>query len=254
MLGTMNTSATPLSAAVGACTATRARGARPPRALRAAAIVALLAISSAGASAQPGPADPIRAFVERQLPAGAGRVEITVGSLDPRLSLAPCARIEPYLLPGTRLWGRTAIGVRCLEGANWAVALPVTVSVHGRAVIAGEPIPAGASPSSASLRIEETELTREAGTPITDPAQLVGKTLTRTVAAGQVLRVEHLRVAQSVAAGDAVKVQVVGRGFSIQTEGQALAAAGEGQPIRVRTESGKVVAGTLRGRTVEVRI
>jgi flagella basal body P-ring formation protein FlgA len=222
-------------------------------------VAALGAPSSAGAQSgsatPPGAApDPIRSFVERQLPSGAGRIEIKVGSLDPRLQLAPCARIEPYLLPGTRLWGRTAIGVRCLEGAKWTVALPITVSVYGRAVVAGEPLAAGRDPASASLRIEETELTREPGTPVTDLAQLVGRTLTRPVAAGQVIRTEHLRTAQTVAAGDPVRVQVVGQGFVIQADGQALAGAGEGQPIRVRTESGRVLAGTLRGRTVEVRI
>ena len=209
----------------------------------------------APSAAAPDPqADPIRGFVERQLPAGAGRIEIAVGTLDPRLKLAPCERIEPYLLPGTRLWGRTAIGVRCLEGASWTVSLPVTVKVWGRAVIAGEPLAPGRDPATASLRIEETELTREQGTPVTDAAQLVGRTLTRTVAAGQVLRVEHLRVAHTVAPGDPIRVHVVGRGFTIQAEGQALAGAGEGQTIRVRTENGRVLAGTLRGRTVEVRI
>ena len=220
----------------------------------AAAALALALAWSGAASAQGAPSDPVRTFVERQLPAGAGRAEISIGTLDPRLQLAPCARIEPYLLPGTRLWGRTAIGVRCLEGANWTVALPVTVTVRGRAVVAGEPMAAGSQPAAASLRIEEAELTREPGTPVTDPAQLAGKTLVRPVAAGQVIRVEHLRAIPSVSAGDPVRIQVVGQGFVIQAEGQALAAAAEGQPIRVRTDNGRILAGTLRGRTVEVRI
>jgi flagella basal body P-ring formation protein FlgA len=225
---------------------------RRPRAVLAA--LAFAGALPAAAAAQAASGDPIRGFVERQLPAGAGRVEVTVGSLDPRLRLAPCARVEPYLLPGTRLWGRTAIGVRCLEGANWTVALPVTVTIYGRALVAGEPMQAGTVPANASLRLEEVELTREAGTPVTDPAQLAGRTLSRPVAAGQVLRVEHLRVTPTVAAGDPVRIQMVGQGFVIQADGHALAGAGEGQPLRVRTDSGRILAGTLRGRTVEIRI
>ena len=223
--------------------------------LRRALALACLAIAwPALCVAQGTPADPVRAFLEQQLPSGAGRVEIAVGTLDPRLQLAPCARVEPYLLPGTRLWGRTAIGVRCLEGASWTVALPVTVTVRGRAVVAGETLVAGSQPAGASLRIEEAELTREPGTPVTDPAQLVGKTLIRPVAAGQVIRMEHLRATPVVSAGDPVAIKVVGQGFVIQSEGQALAAAGDGQSVRVRTESGRILSGTLRGRTVEVRI
>jgi flagella basal body P-ring formation protein FlgA len=32
------------------------------------------------------------------------RLEVEVGELDPRLKLAPCDRIEPYLPSGVRLW------------------------------------------------------------------------------------------------------------------------------------------------------
>jgi flagella basal body P-ring formation protein FlgA len=227
----------------------------------AAALAAIASLPTAASAQQagspggapPGP-DPIRSYVERQMQGGAGRVTVTVGSLDPRLKLAPCQRVEPYMLPGTRLWGRTAIGVRCLEGASWTVALPITVTVHGKALVAGAPLAAGTVPSPAALRLEDIELTREAGTPVTDPAQLVGRSLIRPIATGQVLRMEHLRVTPTVVAGDPVRIQMTGPGFAIQADGQALVAAGEGQPIRVRTENGRILAGTLRGRTVEIRI
>ncbi|MFM1988014.1 MAG: flagellar basal body P-ring biosynthesis protein [Pseudomonadota bacterium] len=235
-----------------------ARPAPPRRAPRALAAVALAAAAGATVAqdspALPGGADAIRAFVERQLPATAGRAEVQLGQLDPRLQLAPCARVEPALLPGTRLWGRSAIALRCVEGATWTVTLPVSVSVRGRAIVAGEALAAGAQPATASLRIEEVELTREPGTPVTDPAQLVGRSLIRPVQAGQVLRQEHLRATQTVAPGDPVRIQLLGQGFTIQADGQALAGAGDGQPIRVRTENGRILSGTLRGRTVEVRI
>jgi flagellar basal body P-ring formation protein FlgA len=40
------------------------------------------------------------------------RPEIEVGALDTRLRLAPCQQVEPYLPRGSRLWGRTRIGLR----------------------------------------------------------------------------------------------------------------------------------------------
>ena len=69
-------------------------------------------------------------------PAGATalRMIVTVGALDSRLSLAPCAAIEPYVPNGLRLWGKTRIGVRCLDGAvRWNVFLPVQVKALGPA-------------------------------------------------------------------------------------------------------------------------
>ena len=53
-----------------------------------------------------------------QMPTDAAplRMQVSVGQLDARLRLTPCARVEPYLPPGARLWGRTRLGLRCLEG------------------------------------------------------------------------------------------------------------------------------------------
>ncbi len=72
------------------------------------------------------------------------RVEVLVGALDPRLRLAPCEQVEPYLPPGTRLWGQSRIGVRCVQGpTRWNVYLPVTVKVFGPALVATAALPVG---------------------------------------------------------------------------------------------------------------
>src|ERR1700690_4642205 len=42
---------------------------------------------------------------------GTPRVEVVLGQLDPRLHLAACARVEPYLPTGVRLWGKARIGL-----------------------------------------------------------------------------------------------------------------------------------------------
>ena len=66
----------------------------------------------------------------------AARVEVVVGQLDPRLHLAPCERIEPYLPPNVRLWGKSRIGLRCTQGRTaWNVYLPIIVKVWGRALV-----------------------------------------------------------------------------------------------------------------------
>lgn len=61
------------------------------------------------------------------------RMEVHVGKLDARLQLAPCNQVEPYLPAGSKLWGRTRDGLRCIEpGARpWNVFLPVTVQAWG---------------------------------------------------------------------------------------------------------------------------
>ncbi len=211
------------------------------------------AATPAASRAPAGNVDPILQFVERSVGTGR-RFEVKIGELDPRLQLAPCNRIEPFLPPGGRLWGRSFVGLRCLQGAAWSVSLPVTVTVWGPSLVAASALPAGMQPGPADFRLEEVELTREPATLVADTAQLAGRVLSRPMAAGQPLRADHLRVLPTISAGDPIKIRVIGEGFSIVTDGVALSPGGDGQPLRVRMESGKIVSGTVRDRSVEIRL
>ncbi|MDT3677581.1 MAG: flagellar basal body P-ring formation chaperone FlgA [Burkholderiaceae bacterium] len=182
------------------------------------------------------------------------RVEVQVGTLNRAMRLAPCARIEPFLPPNARLWGRGFVGVRCAEGASWSTMIPVTVSVFGPALVANLPMPPGAIPRAEDFRIEEVDWTRATGLPVSDPSWLAGRSLGRPLSAGQVLRANDLRIPQTIAAGDPVRIRMVGSGFSVSASGFALAGAGEGQSLRVRTETGRMLVGTVRERTVEIRL
>lgn len=183
------------------------------------------------------------------------RLEVEVGALDSRLRLAPCERVEPYLPTGTRLWGRTRIGLRCAQGGTpWNVYLPLTVKVYGRGLTVAAALPAGAVLTAADLQPAEIDLAAGAA-PLLASELAVGRTLARPVAAGQALRQSDLRARQWFAAGDTVQITAVGPGFRVSGEGQALGPGLEGQPARVRTESGRVVVGQpVAERRVELSL
>lgn|GEM_PF-93868 len=200
------------------------------------------------------PADnSITVLLERETAGINGRVEIVVGQLDARLTLAPCARIEPFVPPGTRVWGRINVGMRCREGATWSVFVPVTVKVYGAALTAKKSLMAGAIPAVNDIEAVEAELSREPGTPVMDLNQIAGRVLSRAVFSGQILRLEYFRAAWAISQGDQVKLLANGPGFSISADGEALAHAAAGQTVRVKTETGRVVSGIARtGRIVEL--
>ena len=172
------------------------------------------------------------------------RFDVVVGALDPRLKLAPCQRIEPYLPTGVRLWGKARIGLRCAQGARpWNVYLPITVRVYGNALVAALPLQAGATVRETDLRLAEIDLAEQNAAVVASPALAVGRTLTRPLAAGQGLRQTDLKPRQWFAAGDTVRVLATGPGFRVSGSGQALTPGLEGQTARVRTDGGQVITG-----------
>ncbi|MFY7866114.1 flagellar basal body P-ring formation chaperone FlgA [Roseateles sp.] len=187
------------------------------------------------------------------LPAQA-RVEVQVGALDPRLKLAPCAVVQPYLPPGLQMWGRTRIGLRCVQGpVRWNVTLPVTVKVFAKALVAADTLAAGTTLTQALLSTAEIDIAAASGAVFTDAAGLNGRTLNRPLGAGEAVRSDSLKARQWFAAGDTVMVRATGPGYSVSREGQAMAVGLEGQNVKVRFESGRIVTGRVVGdRQVEV--
>lgn len=184
------------------------------------------------------------------------RVELAIGQLDPRLKLAPCQKVAPYLPAGSKLWGRTRVGLRCTQGpVAWNVYLPVTVKVYGHALVAAASLSQGQELSAADLRETEVDLAEEPSPALLRPADAVGRPLARALAPGQTLRQAHLKARHWFAAGETVKLVAQGAGFAVSGEGQALTPGIEGQAARVRTDNGRIVTGTPVGeRAVEIRL
>ena len=184
------------------------------------------------------------------------RMEVSVGQLDERLRLSPCARIEPYLPAGARLWGRTRLGLRCLEGATrWSVFLPVTVKAFGPAWVLTGDVKAGAVLSEADATEMEVDWAAENAAIVADPSLWVGLVASRPLKAGQALRQPMLRAPQVLQAGAQVRVNAQGNGYAISAAGQAMTAGSIGQTIRIRMDNGKIISGiVLEDGTIGVNL
>ena len=179
---------------------------------------------------------------------GGPRIEVVLGQLDPRLRLAPCERVEPYLPPNARMWGRTRIGLRCTQGAvAWNVYLPLTVKAWGRALVLPAGAQAGSVVADADLDEADVDLAEEHGAAFTDRRQVAGRTLAQSLRPGQAVRHTHIKARQYFVAGDPVRVVAAGPGFALESMGQAMSNGIEGQPARVRIEGGAVVSGLPSG-------
>lgn len=184
------------------------------------------------------------------------RMEVSVGSLDSRLRLAPCAKVEPYLPAGVRLWGKIRLGLRCLEGSSrWNVFLPVTVKAFGPAWVLKSGVMPGAVLTADDAMVAEADWAEEPSPVMPEPGQWVGQVASRQLMAGQPIRQSMIKPAQVFQAGAQVRVVAQGPGFLVSSDGQALTAGAVGQTARVRMDNGRVMSGVvLDARTVKLEL
>jgi len=184
------------------------------------------------------------------------RMSVEVGQLNPRLTLAPCAKVEPFIPVGSQLWGKTRLGVRCLEGpSRWTVFLPVTIKAFGPAWVVKSHVLPGTVLTEDDAMEAEVDWAEERSAILGTPAQWVGQVASRSMSPGQALRQGMTRPAQVFQAGAQVRVVAQGVGFHITTGGQALSAGYVGQTARVKMDNGRVMSGiVLDERTIRMAI
>lgn len=186
--------------------------------------------------------DTAERYVRQQTIDHPGKVKIRMGQLDIS-RLPPCSGHEAFLPPGTRLSGKTYIGVRCIGPNIWSVLVPAQISIIGEYVTTSRPLKAGHTISPGDLSILNGDLATLPGSVITDPQSAIGKTLRNSVSSGQPLRGDQLLAPLVIRQGQTIRVISRGNGFSVSAEGRALNNAAEGQLAQVRMNSGQTVSG-----------
>lgn len=224
------------------------------------ALLALLAFASA-ATAQIAPgrqgSEGIREAVEQFLltqSAGLpGQVAITVGHVDSRLSLPVCAALEPFFPTGSRAWGKTTVGVRCVTPSPWNIFVQATVKVTGEFVSTRVPLAQGQTIGAGDVAKTTADLTALPAGIVLDTAQAVGRTLATSLPSGVPLRTDALRTYPVVQQGQVVRLVSAGPGFQVSAEGRALTNASDGQIVQARAASGQLISGVARsGGVIEV--
>jgi flagella basal body P-ring formation protein FlgA len=192
-------------------------------------------------------------YLQTQTQGLPGKVSYNIGKLVAGTQLAACSAFEPFLPAGSRLWGKSTVGVRCLGPSTWTVYIPVQVSLFSDYLVSAHSLTAGKILGVADLTTRSGDLGLLATSTLTDPAQALGKTLKNGLTAGQPLRADQLIAPWAVQQGQSVKLISKGAGFNISNEGKALNNAAEGQVAQVRTSSGQTVSGIARtGGTVDI--
>ena len=192
-------------------------------------------------------------FVRQQTAGMPGKVNFTVGAIDPRVLLPACNALEVFQPAGARLWGQSTVGVRCNGSATWTIYVTVDVKITGEYLVATRALSPGQTLDAGDVALQHGELTLLPTGFLADMDKALGRIAVTPIGAGQPLRFDQLRAPLAVQQGQTVKLLTVGAGFRVTGEGRALTNAQDGQLAQVRTPSGQTINGVARtGGTVEI--
>jgi flagellar basal body P-ring formation protein FlgA len=192
----------------------------------------------------------VESFIYSNTSGLSGQVIANIGNIDERITLPKCPELSPFLPTGARLWGKTAIGVRCNSQTSWTIYVQAEVKVMVNVLHVTQPITRGQSLNIGDIAPQQVNLTQMPEGIFTDPAQVIGKIATNNISSGQPLRQQMLRDPYIILRGQKVKLVAQGRGFSVTSEGQALADAAEGQVVQIRNQSGRIISGLARHNSI----
>lgn len=188
-------------------------------------------------------------FVAGEYTGPAENLRVEVGRLDERLRLDACAEpLEPFYPAGSRKSGNVTVGIRCTGPRPWSLYVPVSVKSYAEVQVLARPVARGAVLTAADLRPEPRDTNDLIAGFFTAPGRLVGKTLVRSLAVGQVLTPATVAARTLVRRGERVVLSARTGALVVRVEGEALADGAAGDLIPVRNVGSKrVVEGVVSG-------
>jgi len=165
----------------------------------------------------------------------AGRYEIEVKQLDPRLRLPTCDKeLTASLESPAKPVGRVTVKVRCDGTSPWTVFVPAQVRLFREVVTSTRPLKRAGiiEPEDVILRERDISLINQGY--LTNVEQAIGQKIVRPMVNDQVITLVHLEQAEVVRKGDQVVITARSGTLSVRMPGEALANGGMNQQIRVK--------------------
>ena len=195
----------------------------------------------------------VEQFLQRQTVGLPGEVKIEIGQIDTRMNLPACMQPEPFLAHGSRVWGKTSVGVRCTAPSPWTIYVTANVHVFADYLVAAVPLAQGQTITNNDFTRMRGDLSTLPAGVITDAGMAIGRTTMSSLQLGAPLRQDTLRSQPAVQMGQTIRLMSAGSGFKVTTEARALGNGTEGQTVQARTPAGLVISGIAKaGGIVEV--
>jgi flagella basal body P-ring formation protein FlgA len=187
-------------------------------------------------------------FLRQKLGQADKRISLQAGWLDPRLQMPRCSEaLEGFLRRGTKIAGRTVVGVRCTGSSPWKMYVTVDVIMTENVLVAARSLPGGHLITEQDVRVEERDVSGMVGGYLSGPDELLGQRLKHQLTSGRVITPSMLQADLMIHRGQSVTILVQNDALNIRMSGKALADGAVNQRIKVENLASKrVVEGIVR--------
>jgi len=199
----------------------------------------LVAASARAAMFEPQPLAEIRSAAIAALGAGDDQAKAT---LDPALRLARCSQPLQAVASGSKM-----AQVRCADSPGWRLYVPVRIRREADVVVLTVAAASGVPIAANQLTVQRREVGQAAGATFSDPAALIGRIPSRSLAPGLVPTEADLALGAPLRRGDPVVLVSRIGGVEVRMQGRAMGAAQAGGVIVVENTASRRI---LRGRVV----
>jgi flagella basal body P-ring formation protein FlgA len=192
--------------------------------------------------------DVAQSYVKSLVSKSAGETTVTVGQLDGRLRLAHCPskQLSASLPAGMNLQARSTVGVSCAAPVHWTLFVPVTIESQIDVLVLTHAVNREARLTAADVTIETRKTAGPGNAYLSKPAELGGRTVRRTLAAGTALSVDMFTADLVVRRGQEVTLLSSGGAVEVRANGRAMVDGAAGARIQVQNlGSMRVVEGVV---------
>lgn len=179
----------------------------------------------------------------------AGRYEVSVNDIDPRLKMPKCAEqlTSSMASPGAPI-GRVSVRVRCEGAAPWTVFVPAQVKLFRDVAMTTRPMARDTILGAQDVVMRERDVGPLNQGYLTSLDQVIGLKLTRPTVSDQVLTAVFLEQPPIVNKGDHVVIIARTGALAVRMPGEAMEKGAMAQQIGVRNlNSQRVIKARVTG-------
>ncbi|TQV84876.1 flagellar basal body P-ring formation chaperone FlgA [Aliikangiella coralliicola] len=180
---------------------------------------------------------------EKQPSADIASTEITVGHIDPRTRLQLCDNgLVAFLPSGSRLKGKTTVGVRCNGKQSWKLFLSAKIERYQHVWVTTRNLRPSDILTKSDLTRQRVLTTNMRKIPVEDIALIMNTSPKRSMRSGSVIFQDSVCM---VCKGQKVSVSANSQFITINVDGMALNDAALGETAQVRNSKSKRIFGAI---------